>query len=239
MPEVGYISPGGDAPADDLASWAVRLRASLERSGKQTRVDVSARTPCDSDACNAALTAPVSMLFFFGHGNADSLLGSAGEPLIDESNLAMAVGKTLVSVACEAGLGFGPKAVQAGARAHLGWNVRLLWLAGSREVFSFGEAIVQPLSLFGRGSSVAQVADELQRTLNEVAHGYRQVLNKYPNAKIAYYAAAAAAGQIAVDGDRHVRPLSTGIVSTAVGWIRWRGITLARSALKARRGGSP
>jgi hypothetical protein len=235
VPDVGYIRPGGDASADDLANWATQLMASLEGSGHRTRIDVSAQSPCDQVAGEAALTAPVSMLFFFGHANEDALLDSAGKPLIDDSNLSMAAGKTIVSVACEAGLELGPKAVQAGVRAHLGWNVLLLWLAGARD--SYGQAIVQPLSLFGHGSSVSEVADELRRTLNEIAHRYRTAWRENPNAKIAYYAAAAAAGQIAVDGDRHARPLSGGVLSTAAGWVRWRGPILARSTLKALRGG--
>jgi hypothetical protein len=177
------------------------------------------------------------MLFFFGHGDKDTLLDSAGEPLIDKDNVSMAAGKTLVSVACEAGLELGPAAVQAGTRAHLGWNVRLLWLTRPPYKALYGEAIVRPLSLFGHGSSISEVADELQRALNKVTHHYRAAADTNRNAKLAYYAAAAAAGQIAVDGDRHVRPLSEGVVSAAVGWIRWRGRELARSALKALRGG--
>ena len=234
MSEVGYVRPGGDSSAADLADWAARLRALLEQVGHRTLVDVSVQTPCDRPTCEAALASPVSTLFFFGHGDEDALLRTAQEPIIDDSNVSMGCGKALVSVACEAGLQFGPKAVQGGVRAHLGWNVLLLWLASAR--LDYGEAIVHPLSLFGRGSSVSEVADELKRSLNEIARRYRTTWSHDPNAKIAYYAAAAAAGQVAVDGDRRMRPLSRGVVSTAVGWVRWRGIALARSTRKALQG---
>jgi hypothetical protein len=235
--DVGYVRPGGDPAADTLSDWAVQLMALLEGNGYRTHIDVSAQSPCDRVACEAALAAPVPMLFFFGHGRRDALLESAGEPLIDKDNVSMAAGRTLVSVACEAGLEFGPMAVQAGARAHLGWNVLLLWLVRPDYKTLYGEAIVRPLSLFGHGSSISEVADELQRALNKVSHHYRAASGIDRNAKLAYYAAAAAAGQIAVDGDRHVRPLSKGVASAAVGWVRWQGMELARYALKALRGG--
>jgi hypothetical protein len=210
---------------------------SLEGNGHRTYVDVSVSSSCDRGACEAALTAPVPMLLFFGHGTKDSLLDFSGEALIDRNNVSMAVGKTVVSVACEAGLELGPMAVQAGVRAHLGWNVLLLWLARPPYKALYGEAIVRPLSLLGEGGSISEVADELQRSLNKVTHQYRAASGADRNAKLAYYAAAAAAGQIAVDGDRHVRPLSNGVVSTAVGWVHLRGRALTLSILNALRGG--
>jgi hypothetical protein len=231
VPDVGYIRPGGDASSDDLAEWAGHLRTTLESSGHRTFIDVSQHSPCDRDACMTALAAPTPLLFFFGHGNEDALLGSHHEAVVDKSNVSAAAGKTLVSVACEVGLDLGPHAVQAGARAHLAWDVLLLWLARPAELVAYGEAIVRPLSHFGRGGSISEVADELRQSLNGIARRYRRAPPHDHNAKLAYYAAAAAAGQITIHGDRRVRPLAEGSVATAFGWARWRGTTLVRSAL--------
>jgi hypothetical protein len=153
VPEVGYVRPGGDSPATNLADWGAQLKALLERSGHRTLVDISVQTPCDRAVCEAALASPVSMLFFFCHGEEDALLGTALEPVIDDSNVSRAYGKALVSVACEAGLRFGPNAVQAGARVHLGWNVLLLWLRSTHLVY--GEAIVRSYSAWSYGGAAA------------------------------------------------------------------------------------
>ncbi len=236
MPDVGFIRPGGDPAADDLASWAGDLRSTFERSGHQIAIDVDAAFPCDRSSCEDAMASSIEALFFFGHGDGESLLGPSHSQLIDEFNSRKASGKTVVSVACEAGLELGPRLVQAGARAHLGWNVLLLWLDDPNDVMAFGEALVQPLSGLGQGRSVSQVADELQRSLNEVARKHRSnLVNR--NSKLAYYAAAAAAGQISVDGDRHVRPMSRGSLRVPIDWMRWRFLVLIRSIRNKLPGG--
>ncbi len=170
---------------------------------------------------------------FFGHGDSTALLGSVREPVFDENNLALAAGKTLVSVACEAGREVGPAAIQAGARAHLGWNVLLLWLGS--DAATYGEAIVEPLARLGAGASISEVADALRDRLNAVAQRHRKRSPYDSNAKLAYYGAAAAAGQIAIDGDRHVRPLADGL-SSGVRWAFWRAARIGKSVIDSIRG---
>jgi hypothetical protein len=213
VPEVGFICPGGDASADDLADWGTELRRQLYAGGHPCGAEVTISTPCDRYACSEVLRSDGPLVFFFGHGDDQSLLGSAHEAVIDGESLPHGVGKTLVSVACEAGLGVGPAAIQAGVRSHLGWNVLLLWLASDSR--TYGEAIVGSLAHFGAGASVSEVADELQRSLSTIGEGYRQKMAADRNARLAYYAAFAAAGQVVIHGDRHTRPLATGLASVA------------------------
>lgn len=213
MPDFGYICPGGDSSADDLANWGAQLRQRLTGAGHPTSGDVTFATPGDRDASIAVLQSPGPLVFFFGHGDDQSLLGSAHEPVIDAENLAEGVGKTIVSVACEAALGVRPAAVQAGVRCHLGWNVLLLWLAS--DATDYGEAIVAPLAHLGEGASISEVADELHLSLNAIGERYRKAMGAERNARLAYFAAYAAAGQVVVHGDRHARPLATGLAGAA------------------------
>ncbi len=234
MPEVGYICPGGDAAADDLAAWGTRLRDQLSAAGHAPGREVTYGSPCDREACVDVLRSGAQLVCFFGHGDRDALLGSAHEPAIDPENLPAAAAKTLVSVACEAALGVGPAAIQSGVRAHLGWNVLLLWLASDAD--PYGEAIVKPLSNLGAGASVSEVADELQRSLTTIAARYRNEMATDRNARLAYYAAYAAAGQVVIHGDRHARPLATGLGSAARLAI-WQGQRISRSITELLRGG--
>jgi hypothetical protein len=231
--EVAYIRPGGDLPADDLATWAGQLRDLLTAAGHPSRFDISVDSSCDRPTCEAALRTGVPLVTFFGHGDLNALLGSFQEPVIDENNLTLAAGKTLVSVACEAGREIGPAAIQAGVRAHLGWNVLLLWLGS--DAATYGEAIVEPLSRLGVGASISEVSDALRDRFNAVAQLYRPRSAYDSNAKLAYYAAAAAAGQIAIDGDRHVRPLADGL-SSAIRWGFWRVERIGKSVIDSIRG---
>ena len=163
MSEIACIRPGGDPAADDLAMWAGHLGDRLRIAGHPTDVDISFASPADRPRCELALSARVPLLLFFGHGDVTALLGSMREPVIDESNLARAAGKTLVSIACEAGREVGPAAIQAGVRAHLGWNVLLLWLGS--DAAAYGEAIVEPLASLGVGASISEVGDALREGL--------------------------------------------------------------------------
>jgi hypothetical protein len=233
VPEVAYIRPGGDPPADDLATWGGQVRDLLMNAGHPAQVDVSIASPADRATCEQALSANVPLLVFFGHGESTALLGSSRQPVIDENNLAHAGSKTLVSIACEAGRGVGPAAIQAGARAHLGWNVLLLWLGS--DTATYGEAIVQPLASLGVGASISEVADALRDRLNAVAQLHRPRSPYDANAKLAYYGAAAAAGQIAIDGDRHVRPLAEGVSSTVRRGF-WRAKQMGKSMIDSIRG---
>lgn len=233
MPEVAYIRPGGDLSADDLATWGGHLSGLLTAAGHPIRLDISIASPCDRPTCESALTAGVPVVAFFGHGDVNALLGSGHEPVIDASNLALAAGKTIVSVACEAGREIGPAAIQAGVRAHLGWNVLLLWLGSNAA--TYGEAIVEPLARLGVGASISEVSDALRDRLNALAQLYRPQSPYDSNSKLAYYAAAAAAGQIAIDGDRHVRPLAGGL-SSAIRWTLWRTARAARSVIDSIQG---
>lgn len=233
MPDVGYIRPGGDPAATDLANWGDRLRRGIEDTGHRTGFDLGLNS-CDRASCEDVLTANVPLIFFFGHGSEYALLGSSGDVVIDDANLDLAAGKTLVSIACEGGRHVGSTAVQAGVRTHLGWNVLLLWLATDADIY--GDSLVRALSLLGHAGSASQVADELREALNGIAQMYRPLMQHQPNAKIAYYAAAAAAGQVVIHGDRRVRPLEHGLKSIA-SQIWWRGTKLSGSVLAKRKGG--
>ncbi len=233
--EVAYICPGGDSPATELAGWGAQLRTHLESDGYSTSENVTVATPCDRNTSEAALRGPSALLFFFGHGSESALLGTDRHPLIEMDDFSKAIGKTIVSVACEAGLELGPAAIQAGVRAHLGWNVLLLWLGPDASLY--GDTIINPLALLGKGSSLGEVEEELRRSLNEIARHYRPLINRHPNQKLAYYAAAAAAGQLALDGDRHVRPLSRGL-SSAVRRIMWKAQTIIVGTPRRPLGGN-
>ncbi len=233
MPEVAYIRPGGDPAADDLARWGGYLRDRLAGSGHPPSVDVSFESPADRLGCELAMSAGLPLIVFCGHGDSNALLGSSRQSVIDESNLALAAWKTIVSVACEAGRVVGPAAIQAGVRAHVGWDVLLLWL--SSDVTAYGEAIVEPLADLGGGASVSEVADALGDRLNGVAQRHRVRSPYDSNAKLAYYAAAAAAGQITIHGDRHVRPLAGGL-SSVIRVALWRAGRLGKAVTNSIRG---
>jgi hypothetical protein len=233
MPDVGYVCPGGDPAATDLANWGHRLLHEIEDCGHRTGFDLGLNSS-DRAGCEEALAADVPLIFFFGHGSEDALLGSYGDVVIDDTNIDRAADKTLISIACEAGRHVGSAAVQAGVRAHLGWNVLLLWLARDADIY--GESIVRSLSVLGRAGSVSDAADELHDALDGIALRYRPLIGRDHNAKIAYYAAAAAAGQVVIHGDGRVRPLDHGVRSIA-SRLWWRGTKLAGSIVAKTRGG--
>lgn len=221
MSEVSFISTSRDAAAADLSSWAGALQSTMATQGHDLSVCAANGAPDDRANCELLLKGPARLVFFFGHGTTDELRGAADEPLVDRQNLRLARGKVLVSVACESGLELGPTAVISGLRAHLGWDVMLLWLSGE-DADRYGRAIYGPLGRFGHSASVSEVKRWLEQELNRVAQHHRRNRARNPNAKLAYYAAAAAAGQISVHGDGGVRPMATGPTQRLLGWIRWR-----------------
>ncbi len=211
MGTVAYLRPNnpGDPAAADLYNWCVELEQRLVARGHSTGSVVDGTSPCDMVNATVALGSTYDAIFFFGHGAADSLTGTNGQPAVDQTNIANAKSRVVIAVACLAGRSLGPDAITAGIEVFLGWNVKLLWLKpAAGQLGRFGSAVVDGLETFGHGTRVEQVKEQLRDELDAVAEYYRIGAGSGgPNSRLAYYGAAAAAGQVALCGNEKAVPL--------------------------------
>jgi hypothetical protein len=211
MGDAAYLRPNnpGDPPAGDLHAWCVELEQRLLVSGHSTTVAIDDTDPCDYAGSSAALGSHCDAVFFFGHGTSDQLIGTNGQAAVDRTNIANASGKAIIAVACLAGRSLGPDAIGAGVEVFLGWNAKLLWLGSPvGQLGPFGLAIVSSLEILGQGARLEEVKERLRDELDAVAEYYRTGLGSGgANSLLAYYGAAAAAGQVALCGNEKQAPL--------------------------------
>jgi len=69
----------------------------------------------------------VNTFIHYGHGLTNSILGSDLEPIIDDDNIHLLKNKVIISINCESARDLGFDAVEAGAKAYLGYTDKV-WL---------------------------------------------------------------------------------------------------------------
>lgn len=67
------------------------------------------------------------VISFYGHGNADRLIGQNGEVMIDKSNVNLLKGRIVQVVACLSAKELGPRAIEKGCVSYLGFT-DYVWL---------------------------------------------------------------------------------------------------------------
>jgi|RhiMetdeSRZDD1v2_1073273.scaffolds.fasta_scaffold33395_5 hypothetical protein len=198
-----------DSAAGDLSRWCVEATKRARAQGHHLSSHVTRVTPCDRANVDGALAAAGEVIFFFGHGDENSLKGENQAAVVDSKNAHQAKQKAVVAVACKSGRALGPDAIIAGVRSYLGFTIKLGWIPpypGQPDVFM--DAMLSSLDVLLGGGTLQDLRDRLYSELEAVADYYDTGAgSKYRNALNGYFVATAVKDNIAALGDVQFAPL--------------------------------
>jgi hypothetical protein len=202
------IRPEDDAAAEQASAWCSALVAELAARGHTLVEEVDELTPADTGSIEAALSAPATLVCYFGHGTPDSWQTN-GETTIDKSNAGAAASKVVVSIACFTGRNLGPDAVNAGVTSWLGFTMKIPVIAPYKALDPVGEALVRGLEDLSTAGTIGDVRDSLITAFDELAVDYDDggALAGHPAQPVGYYGALALKANVVVAGSKTAVPL--------------------------------
>lgn len=118
------IIPDEEKPATVITNdWAEDVVQSMIYGGLEVYDLSGTVTREDVEYC---LSQPdVDTFIHYGHGLDHALIGSNGEPILDDYNLDLLKNKIVISINCESADHFGLKAIDAGAKTYIGYDKKV------------------------------------------------------------------------------------------------------------------
>lgn len=171
MASICHIHPANDSAAKDLSNWASSLNPIIAGSSHLLSADLTG-SAVDRPSVEAEL-ATCDGFLFFGHGGKARLQGFATD-VVDLANISkVQPDSVIVAIACWSGVALSHSALGAGAKAYLGFDEQLVWLAGDPDK-KFGPAVTSGLiDLVASGTSVSDCETRIKSEFDAVFGFYK------------------------------------------------------------------
>lgn len=77
---------------------------------------------------SALLTKNLTLVFFNGHGDHETVFGHKDQPILDKNNIRLTKDKIIYALACDSLVTLGPLSVKEGAKAYIGYKDKFMWI---------------------------------------------------------------------------------------------------------------
>lgn len=120
--------PDSDFTTKYLSFWANRVMDDARQRG-HTVIDLVSSRACRHELESVLRKMQPTFVFLNGHGNKQTVTGQENEPLIVEGENEHVLGNTVTyALSCQSAVGLGAAAVQAGARAYIGYSEDFIFM---------------------------------------------------------------------------------------------------------------